>query len=386
MRFHIRRLVLLALGFTSVVLVLLNVLRSHDVDLTVPQIQVEQRPLRPVSLDERLAKYIPGSGGNGTALEQAAVYRPDVVPLTVRRRSSEQHQSKTHHESDGEVYDVTVGDDLMSSSVSGSQNELIRLRYVHLPEQSKFGFKTIWWSNSSDASPDDRIQVQMKYVPRKYDGDGQKLKIIYMPGGLGNEPEGQEKFITEKCPVNTCKLTSDRSVAVTAEMRLLQADAFFHSTKKPAGQIWTMFLLESPANTGEFVDARDLINWTATYRWDSTLVTPYEKFVPYRNRSRLHKPLAGRRRRSPVNTTLRNYAAGKTKMVAWFVSNCGPKNKRNEYAKELARYIRVIVLIPSLSAAGGIIRSMVSISSAREMVNKCDLCLLISPFTQALQI
>ena len=36
--------------------------------------------------------------------------------------------------------------------------------------------------------------------------------------------------------------------------------------------------------------------------------------------------------------TRRNYAAGKTKMVAWFVSNCGPKNKRNEYARELAKY------------------------------------------------
>ena len=70
-------------------------------------------------------------------------------------------------------------------------------------------------------------------------------------------------------------------------MRLLQSDAFFFNAKKPAGQIWTMFLLESPANTGEFAQAKDLINWTATYRWDSTLVTPYEKFVPYPNSTRL---------------------------------------------------------------------------------------------------
>ena len=144
-----------------------------------------------------------------------------------------------------------------------------------------------------------------------------------------------------------CRLTSDRTVALTAEMRLLQADAYFQFVKKPAGQIWTMFLLESPANTGEFPYSADLINWTATYRWDATLVTPYEKFMPYRNASGLQTRLAKRRRRSTLASTSaemnitmpRNYASGKTKMVAWFVSNCGPKNKRNDYAKELAKYV-----------------------------------------------
>ena len=43
--------------------------------------------------------------------------------------------------------------------------------------------------------------------------------------------------------------------------------------------------------------------------------------------------------RAELNSTqTKNYAAGKTKMVAWFVSNCGPKNKRNDYARELAKY------------------------------------------------
>ena len=35
-----------------------------------------------------------------------------------------------------------------------------------------------------------------------------------------------------------------------------------------------------------------------------------------------------------------NYAANKTKKVAWFVSNCGAKNGRLQYAQELAKYIR----------------------------------------------
>jgi len=330
MRFHVRRLALLALGSTCVAVILLNTLRPHDVDPAALPVEIEQRQLRPLSLDERLARY--SSSGNVTVSEQPL--RPYVAEFAVKRRppplTSKQQEVKQEHPED----------DVMSDRVPSSQNEHIRRQYVHLPEQSKNGIRTLWWS-SSDDSPEDRIQVQMRHVPGNYRRDDQKLKTIYMPGGLGNEPEGQEKFIIEQCPVSACKLTSDRSVALIAEMRLLQGDATFYSARKPAGQIWTMFLLESPANTGAFSRAGDLINWTATYRWDSTLVTPYEKFVPYRNTSWLLERLAKRHRRTTApetNVPQRNYAAGKTKMVAWFVSNCGPKNKRNEYANELAKY------------------------------------------------
>jgi hypothetical protein len=37
----------------------------------------------------------------------------------------------------------------------------------------------------------------------------------------------------------------------------------------------------------------------------------------------------------------KNYAANKTKQVAWFVSNCGARTRRLEYARELQKYIGV---------------------------------------------
>ena len=37
----------------------------------------------------------------------------------------------------------------------------------------------------------------------------------------------------------------------------------------------------------------------------------------------------------------RDIAANKTKAVAWFVSNCGARNGRLNYAKELSKYIEV---------------------------------------------
>ena len=341
MRFHIRRLVLLALSSTFVTLILLNSLRpSQDVEPAAvpPAVLVEQRQRRPVSLDERLARYS-ASSSRGTANVTGPAELPAgqyFVPFSVvvRRRPAPQPPAQ----SEKTLNEANWKHELMSVDVAGSENERIRSEFVHLPEHDVRVETSLWWSSSSD-QPADRIQTQMRHVPRNYRQTA-ALKTIYMPGGLGNEPEGQEKFTSEQCPVNACRLTSDHSVALTAEMRLLQSDASFEFTQKPAGQIWTMFLLESPANTGVLHGAQDLINWTATYRTDSTIVTPYEKFVPYSELQDGLRTLKRRRVRTATTErriTTRNYAAGKTKMVAWFVSNCGPKNKRTEYADELAK-------------------------------------------------
>ena len=73
-----------------------------------------------------------------------------------------------------------------------------------------------------------------------------------------------------------------------------------------------------------------MFNWTASYRHDSTIVAPYEKFVPF-NSSVL------------TRHQTQNFAAGKTKKVAWFVSNCGARNGRMQYATELSKHIEVMV-------------------------------------------
>jgi hypothetical protein len=38
---------------------------------------------------------------------------------------------------------------------------------------------------------------------------------------------------------------------------------------------------------------------------------------------------------------IENYSTNKTKKIAWFVSNCHPKNERLKYAHELQKYIQV---------------------------------------------
>lgn len=92
-------------------------------------------------------------------------------------------------------------------------------------------------------------------------------------------------------------------------------------------QIWIMYMLECPLHT-QYIREKDVFNWSATYRSDSELVAPYEKWVYFDENVR----------RKPVTF---NHAANKTKKVAWFVSNCGAKNNRLEYAHELQKHIQV---------------------------------------------
>ena len=97
--------------------------------------------------------------------------------------------------------------------------------------------------------------------------------------------------------------------------------------KRSSDQIWIVYMLESPQNASPF--SKDVkINWTATYRSDSELVAPYEKWVYYDDSIQ----------RRPVTF---NYAANKTKKVAWFVSNCNAANNRLQYAQALQEHIQV---------------------------------------------
>lgn len=92
--------------------------------------------------------------------------------------------------------------------------------------------------------------------------------------------------------------------------------------------MWIIYWLESPYHT-ERLEYNDLINWTATYRHDSDIATPYEKWVYYDENIK----------ENPILT--KNYAANKTHQVAWFVSNCNARNERLNYAHELQKYISV---------------------------------------------
>ncbi|KAJ4444224.1 hypothetical protein ANN_06015 [Periplaneta americana] len=123
-------------------------------------------------------------------------------------------------------------------------------------------------------------------------------------------------------------------------------------------RVWILYFLECPYHT-QHVKFNDVFNWTATYRRDSDIVAPYERWAYYDERVKQNP--------RPDH----NYAANKTKkslmlagsefqslgraivkedeyeevrwdgIVAWFVSNCGARNRRLQYAHELQKHISV---------------------------------------------
>lgn len=178
-----------------------------------------------------------------------------------------------------------------------------------------------------DEDSGDRISHQLMNIPHGYEDDAPE-KIILAFNGLGQwyKKAGSDAF--HGCPVSRCALSDDKSRAAEADAIIFK-DHFTHPgvSPRPHAQIWMIYFLECPYHTQSIRQA-DVFNWTATYRRDSTLVAPYEKWMYYDETVRQRDQFV-------------NHAANKTKLVAWFVSNCGSRNRRLDYARELSKYIQV---------------------------------------------
>ena len=192
--------------------------------------------------------------------------------------------------------------------------------YVTYPENVKIRLLPRGFNET-----DDRILQQISLKPKV---KGVKKILVYK--GLEGNPEGSELFVKSECQVTECHLTGDQEEehvdAVIFDNHVWGLDKF---PKKPH-QIWVLNLMESPFHTNRLQQLKSKINWTASYRTDSTIVIPYDKFV-------LNSTNA------PMEKKKTNYANGKTKMAAIFVSNCYSYSGRLAYVRELEKYVTVDV-------------------------------------------
>ncbi|KAL7286860.1 hypothetical protein TKK_0018995 [Trichogramma kaykai] len=172
---------------------------------------------------------------------------------------------------------------------------------------------------------DDRVTNQLMFVPPDYNRSNHEIRFkkIYIPHGMNEAKSGPDLFFQQGCPVNTCMITRDNPN--DADLIIFK-DYVTHVGKRNPNQAWMLYFLECPYHTQSVKNA--IVNWTATYRHDSDIVAPYERW-------QYHNPKV-----TQIPQSF-NYAANKTKKVAWFVSNCHPRNQRMNYAKELSKYIQV---------------------------------------------
>ena len=145
---------------------------------------------------------------------------------------------------------------------------------------------------------------------------------------------GQQPFIEAGCLVSDCFISDDRSLMPPSEydsivffwpqMRTIP----FTYSRKPS-QTYVYLNDEPPSEymKEDLSGFNNFFNFTVSYRRDSDIVWPYGIV------EKIHPPPR------PVKPT--NYAKGKKKLVAWFVSNCKTRNHREEYVTHLKKYVDV---------------------------------------------
>lgn len=185
---------------------------------------------------------------------------------------------------------------------------------------------------------EDRIVEQLAFAPNVAT-DLSPKRILIQNGVEGwSVKHGKAQFVDSQCKVQNCELISrpvpgemyDARMFKEIELNSYVLDSINRETPRHPDQVWIMFALESPEASPNYEGLNHVVNWTATYRHQSTINTPYDKWVPYERSSVVD-----------VKVPKKNYAEGKTKLGAIFVSNCNAANSRLEYIKELKKYIDV---------------------------------------------
>ena len=161
------------------------------------------------------------------------------------------------------------------------------------------------------------------------------FKLLFWTGSYYDRKKwfGLGKNFFSSCQYTNCISTNDRK-------QLLSSDAvLFHRKRKLPDirlphQKWIMHVFESPAYPINYTKYNGVFNSTWTYDHTSDIWTNYSHSSPLRGLF----VKKGIKERAVVN---RNFAEGRNKTVAWFVSHCNTQSKRRQYVRHLEKYMDV---------------------------------------------
>ena len=132
----------------------------------------------------------------------------------------------------------------LKTVVSGGSGSSRYVRQVHPAEESRLFWSSLrfkpWFLSGGLLRPDpespvfsnlaiwpeqepasDRIADQLMYLPPGYDATkvvrNKKIFLFYGRGNSRDLPLGQERFLRDNCPVNTCELSTDRKDIESAD-------------------------------------------------------------------------------------------------------------------------------------------------------------------------
>ncbi|VDP20296.1 unnamed protein product [Soboliphyme baturini] len=137
-----------------------------------------------------------------------------------------------------------------------------------------------------------------------------------------------------RCKKATCRLTSNRTLLNSSHVVFFH-ERDFNATDLPnrrrPSQLYVISNWEPPAYlssaTSFMID--NFFNLTVTHLRNSDIYAPYVAMVKNGEVPQL------------IEEDLKRLVKGKTKHIAWFVSNCNTSSKRELYVKALQKYIPV---------------------------------------------
>ena len=150
---------------------------------------------------------------------------------------------------------------------------------------------------------------------------------------------GKLPLINSKCKFTNCFFSNNTNLQHIASAFIFHGNPYTRWLSLPrerrANQSYVFFSRESPARANyRLKDLEGLFNLTMTYRFDSDLLSSYGKFIPVSNPKFQEDSSSGR-----IKAQVKG-KRGKV-LIAWFVSHCNTKSRREDYVRELRKYIAV---------------------------------------------
>jgi alpha-1,3-fucosyltransferase len=219
--------------------------------------------------------------------------------------------------------------------------------------------------------------ISIKAEVGEMSSESSKLKIILMWDNIerwwngGNAmPAGiSTPLKNAQCPVTSCLFTEDVSLINQSDVVVFYIQTMNNfPINRQTHQRFVFAQLETPIShplPEIFDDERvryGYFNWTMTYRWDSDIVHRGEYGYIRIKTSNNHYNGTGIKARSlddwshqnnaflnsipnliklPIPSQFKNAIKKKTKLVAWFVSHCSTPIRREEYVRQLSKFITI---------------------------------------------
>ncbi len=173
-----------------------------------------------------------------------------------------------------------------------------------------------------------------------------KLILVYTPL-FGNRawyhlPEKDAANFTRarKCRVDNCEITYDNNRFAESDAAIFHARDMpsaaslrnLSATSRPLHQRWVYFISENPYNTANPAPLDGLFNWTMTYKKESDIWIPYQRYIRLEPEAPRPKIIDHAAEKNKVKDR---------KLALWVVSHC--RRLRDKLVKKLEEYVSIEV-------------------------------------------